>query len=111
MALARAGHPAEAEALLAGAGRRGVPPPALARLAAALAAAGARTAAERVAARIRSPLVRARAYADVIAAAGDAGTVTRLTAASCAVPCCGPAIPARPATWRCRSASRSPAPT
>ena len=78
MALARAGHPAEAEALLAGAGRRGVPPPALARLAAALAAAGARTAAERVAARIRSPLVRARAYADVIAAAGDAGTVTRL---------------------------------
>ena len=110
MALARAGHPAEAEALLAGAGRRGVPPPALARLAAALAAAGARTAAERVAARIRSPLVRARAYADVIAAAGDAGTVTRLLGELRGA-CCGPAIPARPATWRCRWASRSPAPT
>ncbi|HVH23318.1 MAG TPA: toll/interleukin-1 receptor domain-containing protein, partial [Pseudonocardia sp.] len=85
VALARAGQPAAAEAVVDAAvpGRRGLPPAARARVAAALAAAGAFVAAERVVAGIRAVLIRARALADLIAAvaaSGDADTAHRLSA-------------------------------
>ena len=74
MALARFGHHAQAEALIAGSGygsgRRDAQ--ARGRVAAALARAGAIDAAGRVAATIRSPSICAQALTDVLAAAADA---------------------------------------
>ena len=83
VSMARAGHPAEAEALInaAGTGRRGAQPSARARVAIALAHSGEFTAAERVAAPIRAPLIRARTLAALVAAAvqtADASTTAGL---------------------------------
>jgi tetratricopeptide (TPR) repeat protein len=83
VALAEAGHHSRAAAIVmqAGTGRRGAE--ARARTACALAQAGAAADAERVAATIRAPLLKARALAATVGAAvaaGDLATVNRLTA-------------------------------
>ena len=84
VALARAGQPAAAEAVIeaSGTGRRGLPPTARARVAGALATAGAFASAERVVAGIGAALTRARALAELIAAAAgpEPATAARLLA-------------------------------